>query len=213
MAVKIKVCGMKHPENIRAVAKHEPDYMGFIFYEKSKRFTGEDLETEVLKNLSPTICKVGVFVNHPISYIEDKTKTYGLGLLQLHGDETPEQCKELKAKGYKIVKVFQVDDAFDFRLIEPYKKYVDYFLFDTKSEGYGGTGRKFDWAIFEKYDNEVPLFLSGGLDLEHIDEIKNLNRLNIHALDINSKFETEPGRKNEGNVKLFIDRIRDEIRS
>ena len=103
--------------------------------------------------------------------------------------------------------------AFDFAVTEPYKEHVDYFLFDTKSEGYGGTGKRFDWNIFKKYDNQIPVFLSGGLDIENIDEIKNLNYLNIHALDINSKFETEPGRKNEGKVKLFIDRIRDEIRS
>jgi phosphoribosylanthranilate isomerase len=213
MAVKIKVCGMKYPENIRAIAADGPDYLGFIFYEKSKRFTGEDLEEEVLKNLDPAICKVGVFVNHSNEYIERKAREYGLGLLQLHGNESPAQCAELKSKGHKIVKVFQVDDAFDFSVTEPFKEHADYFLFDTKSDGYGGTGRKFDWAIFEKYDNEVPIFLSGGLDFESIDEIKKLDYLNIHAVDINSKFETAPGRKNEGNVKLFMDRLRDEIRS
>ncbi len=204
---------MKYPENIRAVAAHAPDYMGFIFYEKSKRYTGEDLERDMLKNLAPSIIKVGVFVNHSTEFIEERARTYQLELLQLHGDESPAQCADLKSKGYKIVKVFQVDDAFDFGVTEPFKSHVDYFLFDTKSEGYGGTGKRFDWDLFKKYDNQIPLFLSGGLDIENIDEIKNLNYLNIHALDINSKFETEPGRKNDGKVKLFIDRIRDEIRS
>ncbi|HVD96768.1 MAG TPA: phosphoribosylanthranilate isomerase [Cytophagaceae bacterium] len=212
MGIKIKVCGMKYPENIQAVAAHAPDYLGFIFYEKSKRFVN-DLDPRIVQLVNPSIARVGVFVNHPISFIEQQSKKYGFETLQLHGDETPEYCQQLKEKGYTLVKAFQVGDGFNFAAINPYKSSVDYFLFDTKSEGYGGTGKKFDWKIFKKYDNEVPIFLSGGLDIEHIDEIKKLNYLNIHALDINSKFEIEPGRKNEGKIKLFIDRIRDEIRS
>ena len=204
MAFKIKVCGMTQPDNIRDVASCNPDYLGFIFYDKSKRFVGEELETEVLNGINPSIKKVGVFVNHSTLYIENKIKKYGLSLIQLHGDESVEQCKELKSKGYTIVKVFQVDNDFDFRVIEPYKKQVDYFLFDTKSEGYGGTGKKFDWSIFDRYDNEVPLFLSGGLDIESIEEIKKLSKLNIHALDINSKFEVEAGKKDVDLIKKFI---------
>lgn len=204
MAFKIKVCGMRQPDNIRDVASCNPDYLGFIFYDKSKRFVGEEFETEVLTGINPSIKKVGVFVNHSTSYIENKIEKYGLSLIQLHGDESVEQCKELKSKGYTIVKVFQVDNDFDFRVIEPYKKQIDYFLFDTKSEGYGGTGKKFDWSIFDRYDNEVPLFLSGGLDIESIEEIKKLSKLNIHALDINSKFEVEAGRKDVDLIKKFI---------
>ncbi len=204
---------MKYPENIQEVAAQRPDYMGFIFYEKSKRFVGEELDPEVLQKIDPSVIKAGVFVNHPTAYIEQKVADYGLGLIQLHGDESVEQCAELKSRGYTLVKVFQADDAFDFSTTRPFKKYADYFLFDTKSDGYGGTGRKFDWNIFRKYDNEIPVFLSGGLDLDSIEEIKKINYLNIHALDINSKFETAPGRKDVGNVKLFMDRIRDEIRS
>ena len=104
-----------------------------------------------------------------------------------------------------------MDSNFDFGVTEPYKKYVDYFLFDTKSDGYGGTGKQFDWTIFERYDNEVPLFLSGGVGLESLEAIEKLTYLNIYALDINSKFELEPGRKDIKKVKLFIDSIRNEI--
>ncbi|HWZ21815.1 MAG TPA: phosphoribosylanthranilate isomerase [Cytophagaceae bacterium] len=204
MNLKIKVCGMRQPDNIRDVASCNPNYLGFIFYDKSKRFVGEELDAEVLKEINPSIKKVGVFVNHSTSYIESKVEKYGLSLLQLHGDESVEQCKELKSKGYAIVKVFQVDHNFDFKVTEPYKKYVDYFLFDTKSEGYGGTGKKFNWSIFDRYDNEVPLFLSGGLDMDSIGEIKKLNKLNIHALDINSKFEVEAGKKDVDLIKKFI---------
>ncbi len=211
MNFKVKVCGMKYPENILEVAACGPDLMGFIFYEKSKRYIGEDFDPELLIKLNPSIIKTGVFVNHSVEYIEDKIKKYDLSLLQLHGDESVEQCQALKTKGYKISKVFQVDKNFDFVSTEPYKKHVDYFLFDTKSEGYGGTGKKFDWSILERYDNEVPVFLSGGLDLDSLEEIKNLGDLNIHALDINSKFEVEAGLKEVKKVKLFIDKVRNEL--
>ena len=204
---------MKYPENIREVATYKPDYMGFIFYKKSKRFIGEDFDTSVLKDIDHSIKRVGVFVNHSNNYIEEKVKRFGFDLLQLHGDESVKQCQELKAKGYKIVKVFQVDGDFEFAVTESYKKYVDYFLFDTKSEGYGGTGKEFDWNIFDRYDNEVPLFLSGGVGIESLEVIEKLTHLNIHALDINSKFELEPGRKDIKKVKLFIDSIRNEILS
>ena len=204
MNYKVKVCGMKYPENILEIAACKPDFMGFIFYEKSKRFVGEEFDAKVLKGLNPSIVKTGVFVNQTNEYIETKIKKYDLSLLQLHGDETVEQCQYLKSKGYKITKAFQVDSAFDFDVIEKYKKYVDYFLFDTKSEGYGGTGHKFDWTIFERYDNEIPVFLSGGLDLESIDELKKISELNIYALDINSKFEIEAGRKEKEMVEKFI---------
>ena len=199
---------MKYPDNISAVAACHPDYMGFIFYDKTKRYVGEELDDKIVNALNPEIKKVGVFVNHSNSYIESKIQKYGLSLIQLHGDETIEQCKELKSKGYTIIKVFQADQNFDFSVIGPFKKYVDYFLFDTKSEGYGGSGKKFDWNIFKRYDNEIPLFLSGGLDLESIEEIKKLTYLNIHALDINSKFEVEAGRKDVDLIKEFIKLIK-----
>ncbi len=211
MSVKIKVCGMKYQENILAIASCNPDYLGFIFYEKSKRFVDKELNTLTTVLLNKSIEKVGVFVNQPTPFIEDKVEKFGLDLLQLHGDESVEQCKELRFKGYKIIKAFQVDTNFDFKITEPYKKYVDYFLFDTKSEDFGGTGKKYDWSILKGYDNEIPLFLSGGLDLDSIEEIKKLNHLNIHALDINSKFEVEAGKKDLKKVKLFIERIRNEL--
>jgi phosphoribosylanthranilate isomerase len=213
MDIKIKVCGMKYHENIMDVADLHPDYIGFIFYERSKRFVGEDLEPLTTVLLNKSIEKVGVFVNHSINFIEDAINKFDLNLLQLHGDETVEQCKELSFKGYKIIKAFQIDKNFDFKSIEPYKKHVDYFLFDTKSEDYGGTGKKYDWNILKEYDNDVPIFLSGGLDMDSIEEIKKITHLNIHALDINSKFEVEAGRKDLKKVKLFIERVRNEILS
>ena len=207
MNFKVKVCGMKYPENILEVAACGPDLMGFIFYEKSKRYVGEDFDPELLKKLNPSIIKTGVFVNHSVEYIEDKIKKYDLSLLQLHGDESVEQCQALKTKGYKISKVFQVDKNFDFISTEPYKKYVDYFLFDTKSEGYGGTGKKFDWSLIKKVQIPKPFFLSGGIGPEEADELKVFNHPQLFAIDINSRFEIEPGVKNIPIVTEFIKKI------
>ncbi|HSZ25986.1 MAG TPA: phosphoribosylanthranilate isomerase [Cytophagaceae bacterium] len=211
--MKIKVCGMKYSENIQELAQYKPDYLGFIFYEKSKRFVGDELDPTVLKNLDDSIKKVGVFVNHSNDFIHEQVKKYNLDLLQLHGEESVAQCKELKQNGNTIIKVFQVDEAFDFATTESYKQYSDYFLFDTKSKDYGGTGIKFNWNILKRYDNEIPLFLSGGVDLKSIEEMNRLGFLNIHALDINSKFELAPATKDIKKVKLFIDHIKNEIRS
>jgi phosphoribosylanthranilate isomerase len=203
--MKIKVCGMKNPENIREISVLSPDYMGFIFYPKSKRYAGE-LNEEVVKNLNHLI-KVGVFVNEEALCIKEICKRYNINFIQLHGNENPALCQELKSEGFKIIKVFSVGEHFEFSETNAYKKVADYFLFDTKSESYGGTGKKFNWSLFEHYDNQKEIFLSGGIGPDDVEEIKKLKSLNIHALDINSKFEIEPGLKDVGLVRKFIERI------
>ena len=202
MKPKIKVCGMKYGDNIKEVAALAPDYMGFIFYPKTKRYVGE-LDELLLKDLGD-IKKVAVVVNTSVAEIEEKVKRYGFDYVQLHGDETAGFCKELKEKGIHIIKAFQVDDAFDFKLVDAYKPYCDFFLFDTKSKGYGGAGKSFNWEVLKRYDNEIPFFLSGGIGLENVEEIKKLKGLNIHALDINSRFEIEPALKDTDKIKEFI---------
>jgi phosphoribosylanthranilate isomerase len=201
--MKIKVCGMKFPENIRQVADLHPDYMGFIFYAKSKRNVADTLDEKLLKNLH-SILKVGVFVNEEVDFIVEQADKFGFKFIQLHGDESPEVCSKLKQTGLKVIKAFSVDEKFNFSDTQAYKAVCDFFLFDTKGDGYGGTGKKFDWKILQKYDNEIPFFLSGGIDLVQVEDIKNLRGLNIHALDINSKFEIEPGLKDAEKVKKFI---------
>jgi phosphoribosylanthranilate isomerase len=212
--MKIKVCGMKYPANIAEVAALRPDLLGFIFYAPSKRFVGEDFDENFLNvTLAPSTKRVGVFVNHPETYIEEKARQYSLDILQLHGDEEMAFCASLKQKGYTLIKAFQVDSSFDFAVTKPYKEVADYFLFDTKSDAYGGTGKKFDWSILSTYDNEVPVVLSGGIEPDSVEEIKKLSSLNIFALDINSRFETEPGLKDPLKIEKFIAAIRNEVRS
>ena len=202
--MKIKICGMKNPDNIEHLAVLKPDYIGFIFYEKSKRFIGNNLHIKDL-HIDPAIKKVGVFVNASYDYILNNIRKHALDLVQLHGDETPEFCNFLYKKGIKISKAFQIHEDFDFTKLNDYQTVCDYFLFDTKTKNYGGSGRKFDWDILKRYDNKKPFFLSGGIDLQDVESIKKLSEMNIHAIDINSKFEIEPGFKDIGKVGMFME--------
>jgi len=203
--MKLKICGLKYKENIEQVAALQPDYIGFIFYPKSKRFLGEDF---VMPNISPNIKKVGVFVNATLEDIKEKVTTYKLDLVQLHGDESPEFCAQLKPI-VKVIKAFGIDNSFDFKILESYKNYCDYFLFDTKTNEYGGSGKQFDWSILKSYNNTVPFFLSGGLDLESINGLQlTTSNLQPFAIDVNSKFEIEPGLKEIKKIKLLITSLR-----
>jgi phosphoribosylanthranilate isomerase len=207
MKYKLKICGMKYSGNIKEVAGLNPDYMGFIFYDRSKRYVEEELDSNQLLFLNDKIDKVGVFVNEEAETILEKVKTYGFKAVQLHGDESPLLCRNLKEKGLTIIKAFSIGDNFDFKKLKSYKSYCSYFLFDTKGANYGGNGKKFDWDILKKYDNEVPFFLSGGIDIINAEEIKCLKGLNIHAIDINSCFETEPGLKDIKKISQFISKL------
>lgn len=191
MSVKLKICGMRDSANIVEVADLLPDYIGFIFYKQSPRYVGDDFE---LPMLPKSIKKVGVFVNEKIEYILDKVAQYNLDFIQLHGHEPVDQLAELAPK-VKVIKVFSVDHTFDFNTVQPYKKYVHYFLFDTKGQYYGGNSKVFDWDILRKYDQEVAFFLSGGISEQNVSEIKNLGQMNIHAIDVNSGIESSPAVK------------------
>lgn len=194
MAVKIKVCGMKYPDNIVAVTALAIDYIGFIFYEKSKRFVG-NANQEYIKGLKAVI-KVGVFVNASLTEIYHKIDEFNLNAVQLHGDESPQFCEELKQHtAVTVIKAFGIDQHFDWTVLNVYAGAIDYFLFDTKSNSYGGTGMRFDWSLLHQYKLECPYFLSGGLDANNVKDALQANDPRLYALDLNSKFEVEPGLK------------------
>jgi phosphoribosylanthranilate isomerase len=193
MPIKLKVCGMRDSQNIMNVARLLPDCMGFIFYASSPRFVGNDFQ---LPDSFPSeVKKVGVFVNALTIEMQHHSKRLGLDYLQLHGNESIDQCKELKDLGNKLIKAFSIGEDFDFAQTKPYKESVDYFLFDTKGKYHGGNAQRFDWSILQKYDQEVPFFLSGGISPDHIVDVLKLNDMNIHAIDVNSGVETNPGLK------------------
>ena len=194
---------MRDSENILQVAALLPDYMGFIFYKPSKRYAGEVLDKQVLASLPKSIVKTGVFVNEGFEEINRITKHFGLLAVQLHGKETPELCKQLKAEGLQIIKVLHVNKEINNEELELYKNSCDFFLFDTADASWGGTGRSFDWNSLEKYTLSKPFFLSGGLDVEHLPLPESIRSKPLWALDINSRFEISPGLKDVEKIKKF----------
>ncbi len=188
--MKLKVCGMKYPENILEVSKSLSDFMGFIFWEQSSRYFEGDIP-----QLPKTIKKVGVFVNEDLEKVMSIIKKHQLDVVQLHGNESVDYCKKLKKQHVEIIKVFSIADNFDFDILIEFELFADYFLFDTKGKLPGGNGVPFDWKILQNYNSKIPLFLSGGIGIEDIKNIKNLN-LPIFGIDVNSRFETQPGLKN-----------------
>lgn len=198
--MKLKICGMKYPENILEVGALLPDYMGFIFWKKSARYFDG-----IIPDLPKSIKKVGVFVNESSSLILEKVEKYNLQAIQLHGHESVEFCldlkneiKNLKQVQIEIIKVFSVADDFDFEVLKPFETVCDYFLFDTKGKLPGGNGTPFDWKVLEKYPSNKPFFLSGGIGIAEMGAVNEISKTNlpVYAIDVNSKFEIEPGLKN-----------------
>lgn len=199
--MKIKICGMKFPENILEVSRLQPDYIGFIFWEKSSRYFDG-----VIPMLPKNSKKVGVFVDESYETIVSKIEKHDLDCVQLHGNESVEFCKKLKQIPVAIIKVFAIKDRFDFTILKEFEGVCDYFLFDTKGKLPGGNGTTFDWNLLKKYPSNLPFFLSGGIGIEEIKLLKELN-LPVYAVDVNSKFETEPGLKNIELLKSFQSQI------
>ncbi|MBX2843309.1 MAG: phosphoribosylanthranilate isomerase [Flammeovirgaceae bacterium] len=207
--LKLKICGMRDSENIKTITTFQPDYFGFIFYERSPRFIGE-MDFQVLNQLPSAIKKVGVFVNPDFDFICENIRKYQLDLVQLHGTESPDFCQNLKEKfegKIEIIKAFSVGENFDFSILKPYETYCDFFLFDTKGKNYGGNGVIFNWDLLENYKSELPFFLSGGIELNHVQIIKNLKLPQLFALDINSRFEISPALKDVDKIKKFVNQL------
>lgn len=213
---QLKICGMLHPENINAVATLQPDYLGFIFYKGSKRYAGAVLP-EILEALPENIKKTGVFVNETIAVVLSLVQKYQLNALQLHGAESPEYClelkqqlKEIKADGLanvELIKAFGLNDDFDFKVLNDYVGLVDYFLFDTQTPDHGGSGKQFDWQLLNKYTLDVPYFLSGGIGVESAELLNGIVDSRLFAIDVNSKFEIEPGLKDLAKLGEFKSKL------
>ncbi|YBU89584.1 MAG: phosphoribosylanthranilate isomerase [Candidatus Walczuchella monophlebidarum] len=202
---KIKVCGLKYPSNLMEIFIMKPDFLGFIFYPFSPRFIKKDFPI-------PNFCevkKIGVFVNSDEKDVFQKIENYRLDLIQLHGNEDVKFCYSLyDKKNIKIIKAFNVDKNFSFDQIKKYRNCVDYFLFDTKTSKYGGSGNKFLWNKLDEYYFDLPFFLSGGITINDPDEILKLSQTKLFCLDLNSNFEITPGFKNRNLISNFIKKIR-----
>lgn len=204
--MKIKICGLKHPGNIKTVAGLPPDYMGFICYAPSPRYA-MDLQPETVAALSQSIIKTAVFVNEDAETITKLIDTYNFDAIQLHGNEDPEFCERFKSK-VTVIKAFGVNEDFNFDRLNDFVGRVDYFMFDTKTDLHGGSGKSFDWSLLDKYKLDTPFFLSGGLSLENLDEVKTIKHPQFYGVDLNSKFEIEPGLKDINKLEKAFDILR-----
>ncbi|WP_242135764.1 phosphoribosylanthranilate isomerase [Aestuariivivens marinum] len=206
--MKLKICGMKYPDNIKQVTTLQPDYLGFIFYDKSARFFNDNIP-----EVSNTIKKVGVFVDAHLKEVINIVNKYNLQVVQLHGSESPEYCGKLRhnkiiiSSGIEIIKVFSIKDEFNFEALKPYETVCDYYLFDTKGKLPGGNGYTFNWDVLNQYPSTKPFFLSGGIGIDQINDIKSFQQSKASyycfALDVNSKFEIKPGLKDIELLKEF----------
>jgi phosphoribosylanthranilate isomerase len=210
MKLRLKICGMKAPANVLEVAALQPDYMGFIFYKQSKRYAG-GLSAELLMELSPGIKRTGVFVNESLSVVTNLVRQFGFSAVQLHGAETPEYCLELRQfipQETEIIKAVGIDENFDFAQLKAYENLVDYFLFDTQTPGHGGSGKAFNWSLLDRYELDKPYFLSGGIGPEHVEDIYGIKDKRLYAIDVNSRFELEPGLKQIDKLNDFKNKLR-----
>ncbi len=201
--LKLKVCGLTQLVQIQKLIFLKVDFLGFIFYEKSPRFVLNHLSLKEISEINPQ-GKVGVFVYVTIEKIAEISEKANLNFIQLHGDEDEEFILRLRQKlseNIKIIKVFRVGETFNFQF-SIFNSLVDYFLFDTDSKAFGGTGKTFNWQIINKIEIPKPYFLSGGISSENLKNLKILNQKPL-ILDINSKFETEPGIKDLEKIKTF----------
>ena len=201
--MELKVCGITTPEDIMQLVTMDISRLGFIFYHKSKRYVYGKLIEDGLKSIPKHIKKTGVFVNAELAEIEQIIDQYKFESIQLHGDESPEFCNHFRMKA-EVIKTISVKDKSSFEMAGLYRDACDLFLFDTHSENYGGTGKTFDWQWLEAYKLDKPFYLSGGISLENIEEIKKIKHGKLTGIDVNSKFEISPGIKDIEKIKQLI---------
>ncbi|HNX13220.1 MAG TPA: phosphoribosylanthranilate isomerase, partial [Paludibacteraceae bacterium] len=205
--MQIKICGLRDPENIREIAALQPDFMGFIFYPNSPRYVGQ-LDAGSLTSLPTSIKKTGVFVNENLENILTAISKYNLDAVQLHGADNKKLCRKIRQEAKTmVIKVFPIMDASNFRVTGDYEEVADYFLFDTKTDLYGGSGQKFNWNILQEYTGNKSFLLSGGIGADDVKAIRAIEHPLLAGVDLNSKFELKPGLKNVALLKQFIDEL------
>jgi phosphoribosylanthranilate isomerase len=201
----IKVCGMKNPTQIKDLANSGLiDMLGFIFYPPSKRAIHDVPECS-------TSCKrVGVFVNEELDKVLQIADQNNLDIIQLHGTESAAYCKKIQ-RYFPIIKAIGIDSDIDFSTLKAYEKSVSHFLFDTRTSKYGGSGEQFDWNLVNKYTLDTPFLLSGGISAQSIDAVLKIEHPHFCGIDLNSRFEIEPGIKNIELVKSFITTLKSKL--
>ena len=204
--MNIKVCGITQMKQLQQLDGLDIDFAGLIFYKESPRYLGDRINKKDLKNSDFDLKKVGVFVNADYDEISGIVDDFGLDVVQLHGDESPELCEQLSDE-VEVIKAFKLGNgkASIDEMVADYDEVCDYYLFDSAvADGMqGGTGTSFDWTLLSKAKIEKPFFLSGGIGVDDITKIKTFKHPDFYAVDINSKFEKEPGVKDMGLILQF----------
>ena len=208
--MQVKICGMREAANLWAIADLAPDFVGFIFYEKSARFVGDTLDPAQLRGLPPTVRKVGVFVDAPLPALLATATRYLLDYVQLHGHESPAYCRDVRRHNLPVIKAFAVDKDFDFGSLADYSPVCDLFLFDTKGTHPGGNGTTFDWRVLASYHGPTPFLLSGGLGPGNAPELLHFQHPQLVGYDFNSQLETAPGLKDVEATRQLLARLHDQ---
>jgi phosphoribosylanthranilate isomerase len=202
----VKICGINDLEFLQSSASLHFNFAGFIFYPESARYLGDEIMPGDLDMLPVSVNRVGVFVNEPLDLVVDVASQFALDFVQLHGDESPEYAKQLSDE-FSVIKAFRVNEKFNFSTTKPFEDFCDYFLFDSLGEQFGGTGLKFNWNLLEKYKGEIPFFLSGGIEQDDVARVKEFSHPKFVGIDINSKFETTPGKKDLDKISHFLKQL------
>jgi len=206
--LKIKVCGLTDPANVKEITRADIDFAGFIFYPGSKRFVGNEPDMNLFRIIPVHVKKVGVFVDEDPEKILKIAQKAALDIIQLHGDENTDYCRKIKSYGRKVIKAFRIGSGIDMKLVNEFTEVCNYFLFDSGGLTYGGSGLKFDWNILGDIKPGRPFFLSGGITPEDVSELKKIDNKMFFGVDINSRFEISHGIKDPGKVKKFAEDIK-----
>jgi len=199
----VKVCGLTNQDNLDRIIDAGAHWAGFNYYPKSKRFLPYK---RLLLSKADTVKRVGVFVNDSIENIKNIAELHRLDIIQLHGGESSEYCRTI-GKEYTIIKVFSIDTNFKFEKCTQFD-FCDFFLFDTKSKSFGGSGKKFEWSKIQEYTMDIPFLLAGGIQVSDLEMIKSLNHDKLIGIDINSGFEIKAGIKNPVLIDSFIKNLK-----
>lgn len=202
MSLLIKVCGMTEAENIRHIEQLGVDMIGLVFYSQSPRCL-----CQMPKYLPTHAKRVGVFVNESKENILMYTDRFELDYIQLHGNESPEYCRSLHRAGLHLIKAFAISHPRDLTAVSTYNSLCDYYLFDTKSPQYGGSGNQFDWNLLHRYNGSTPFLLSGGINPYSAKAIREFHHPRLSGIDLNSRFETAPGIKDAEHIACFLKKL------
>ena len=214
----IKVCGLRNGENIRQVAALGVDWIGLIFWPHSPRYvsmipSNAGIIPDRVSDIGEFKAKrVGVFVDPTAQDVITRVVNFQLDLIQLHGHETPTFIRNLRhtladIRLVKVIKAISVSSRDDIAAYKDYADCVDYFLFDTKCKTVGGSGEQFDWSVLEAYDGDIPFLLSGGIGPDDAERVRNFHHPQCIGIDLNSRFESEPGFKDVAALRQFINQL------